>query len=316
MANLGYLQITRRCNQKCRFCSNPEREVTMKYADGEKYIKKLKKSGYIGVLFTGGEPTISEYLPRFIRYCGEIHFMHKLITNGQKLADSDYLAMLVESGLKHVCLSFHSCKPDVQNYLSQNENSYKNLVHALNNLSEYRDIVVDILTTINKFNASHLSDNVKFLMENYPFIHHFSWNNLDPRRNRTSQYPEVIPTLRDFELELKLAMDYLHASKKLFQVERVPLCYMAEYAHLSTETRKIVKDDERIIHFLDERGTLVWQDYMHGKAARCKICTVESICAGLIEMDTYYSSDELYPLFIDKDRIVARVMSASRAEIE
>ena len=88
----------------------------------------------------------------------------------------------------------------------------------------------------------------------------------------------------------------------------MPLCYMAEYAHLSTETRKIVKDDERMMYFLDERGRMVWSDYLHGKAACCKVCTVENICAGLHEMDTYYASEELYPLFIDRERVVAKIM--------
>ena len=311
MASLGYLQVTRRCNQKCRFCANPDRESEVDYASGTAYIEKLRSEGYAGVLFTGGEPTLSEHLPRLLQYCKKKNFIRKLITNGQTLADAKYLDMLVRKGLNHVCMSFHSCIPDVQNYLTQNPDSHANIISALENMAQYENLNVDILTTINKFNAGHLKENVQFLLRRFPFLTYFTWNNLDPRRNRTAEYPEVLHQLRDFELELKLAMDYLHRNRKPFQVERVPLCYMGGYEHLSTETRALVLDNKRLTYFLDERGCMVWEDYQHGKCDACRACTVESICAGLHEMDTYYSSDELYPLFVDKELIIRRIQKTS-----
>lgn len=311
MANLGYLQVTRRCNQQCRFCSNPDRDAEIDYKTGKAYIEKLRGEGYAGVLFTGGEPTLSEHLPRLIQYCDKKNYIRKLLTNGQKLADADYLDMLVNHGLDHVCISFHSCIPETQNILSQNPESFENIMRALTNLSGYSGMHVDILTTINRLNAGHLSSNVRFILKRFPFVNFFTWNNLDPRRNRTAQFPEVIPRLMDIELELKLAMDFLHRNRKPFQVERVPLCYMEGYEHLSTETRAIVLESKRMISFLDERGCMLWRDYMHGKGEACRVCTLEPICAGLHEMDTYYSSDELYPLFIDREKVIQRIQKTS-----
>ncbi|HOO56121.1 MAG TPA: radical SAM protein [bacterium] len=310
MANLGYMQVTRLCNQKCRFCSNPERESTLDFRQGIEQINSLRDQGYTGVMLTGGEPTLSEHLPAFLKYCDEIGFMHKLITNGQRICDPEYLEMLISNGLKHVCVSFHSCRPGVQNYLTQNPESLQNIIRSFENLSAYDDIAVDILTTINKYNADHLSDNVEFLMEKIPFFFHLTWNNLDPKMNRTVEYPDVIHRLRDIEVELKKAMDYLSEKGKPFQVERLPLCYMAEYAHLSTETRKIVKEEKRLLYFLDERGCLLWNEWEHGKAECCKSCSLETICAGLYEIDKCYSSKELYPLFIDKQKVIDRILGS------
>lgn len=309
MANIGYIQVTRRCNQKCRFCSNPEREANVSLAAGKKQIDQLQAKGYLCVLFTGGEPTVSDRLPAFIAHCRDIGFMHKLCTNAQKLADPDYLKLLARSGLRHVCISFHSCREDVQDFLTCTPGSFANIVRALDNLKQHPEIVVDILTTINKYNADHLSDNVSFLLENFPRFAHQTWNNLDPKMNRTSENPDTIPSLADFELELHRAMEIMDANGKRFQVERVPLCYMATHAHHSTETRRIVKNEERLTYFLDERGCLRWADWRHDKADCCAICTLNEICAGLYDSGVSYLPDELFPLFIDKNRIVRNILS-------
>lgn len=313
MANVGYMQVTRRCNQKCLFCSNPEREVEVSFEKGKKHIKTFQQKGYICVMFTGGEPTLSEHLPDLIKYCDKIDFDHKLCTNGQKLADKKYLEKLVDSGLRHVCLSFHSYKTEVQAHLAQNPDSLANIVKTLQNLSQYPHIAVDILTTINKCNADHLSDNVRFLLKYFPFIHFLTWNNLDPRLNRTEEHPEVIPKLSDIELDLHKSMGILESEGREFQVERLPLCYMAGYEHHSTETRRIVKQEGRLTYFLDDRGCLNWTEWHHDKAACCAICSLNEICAGLYQMDRYYSSSELFPVFVDKEKIVQRILAEQKA---
>ncbi len=311
MANIGYMQVTRRCNQKCRFCSNPEREADMGLRDGFAYIDDLREKRFLCVLFTGGEPTLSDDLPAFISHCRDINFMSKLCTNGQKLADRKYLKLLLDNGLNHICMSMHSHKPEVQDSLTSNPGSLDNILCALDNIAHYPEITLDILTTINKYNAGHLSGNIRFLLDRFPFFSHVTWNNLDPRMNRTTENPDTIPRLRDFHLELALAMDMLDTAGKPFQVERVPLCYMAEHADRSTETRRIVKREERLTYFLDERGALRWKNWEHDKADCCAVCTLNEICAGLYQKDIYYSSEELFPVFIDKNAVIAKILAGA-----
>jgi len=315
MANIGYLQVTRKCNQKCRFCSNPEREEELTLEAGCESIDEMRRRGYLCVMFSGGEPTMSKNLPGLIRRCGETGFMHKLCTNGQTLADADYLDELVRAGLRHVCLSMHSCRPDVQDFLSQTPGSSCNIARALANLSRHKDkVVVDILTTKNRYNSDHLSMNIAFLLEYFPNFHHVTWNNLDPRMNRTTEHPDTIPRLAGFELELGIAMDMLESRGREFQVERVPLCRMVTHAHRSTETRRIVKGEERLTYFLDERGRLRWNEWEHDKADCCAVCTLNEICAGLYQMDISYSSEELFPVFVDKQAVISAVLAGDAAQ--
>jgi hypothetical protein len=59
----------------------------------------------------------------------------------------------------------------------------------------------------------------------------------------------------------------------------MPLCYIRGYEWCSTETRKIVKDEERIIHFLDFREEIHETDFEHDKLPACKKCDLNSICS-------------------------------------
>jgi hypothetical protein len=88
---------------------------------------------------------------------------------------------------------------------------------------------------------------------------------------------------------------------------------MTEFAHCSTETRKIVKGEERTVHFLDEKGTVRQTDFVHAKADVCKSCSLDPICGGLFELGDHYDLAELHPVFVDKDAIVRRI-SEDRSE--
>ena len=84
---------------------------------------------------------------------------------------------------------------------------------------------------------------------------------------------------------------------------------MTEFAWASTETRKIVKGEERIVHFLDEKGTIRQTDFVHAKADVCQQCSLNDICGGLFELGEHYDLNELYPVFVERESIVAKVLA-------
>lgn len=308
MANLGYIQITRICNQKCLFCSNPANGRVIDFHEAKEAVDDYIARGYQGIIWTGGEPTLYPRLAELIAYAKERGIHSRIITNGQKMADLKYFKKLVDSGLEHVNISFFSHKPKIQNFLAQKSDSYRHIIKTLHNAQKI-GVITHVNTVINTYNADHLSDIVKFVVKKYPVVNHFIWNNIDPLMNRASKNVNTIPTLNDFEPELFKAMKFLDENGKTFRVERVPLCYMLEYAYRSTETRKIVKNEERIVHYLDDtKGVLRQTQWAYRKAECCAICTVKDICAGLWQMDVYYSSKELYPVFVDSDTIRKQIV--------
>ena len=308
MASLAYIQVCRICNQECRFCSNPSLDKTISLKKAKSLVDNYIRQGYEGVILSGGEPTMYPYLVKLISYIAAKGLPMRIITNGQKTANFEYIKSLTDAGLKHMGLSIYSHKPRIQSFLTKNKDSLKNIKITLNNI-ERLNMSVDIGTVINKYNAGHLSEIVEWLVKEYPFIRHFIWNNLDASMNRASENPDSIPSLIGFELELYKAMLFLHNKGKTFRAERVPLCYMTEFAHCSTEARKIIKKEERTIYFLDKKGLTFQKGWAYGKTECCNECSLNKICPGLYLIDKYFSSKELYPVFVSKDEVIKRVLA-------
>ena len=308
MATLAYLQVSRVCNQKCLFCSNPENGRVITWEEATSLVDSFAEQKAAGVIFTGGEPTLFERLPELAAYAQKKGLPPRLITNGQRVCKPDYLKALADAGLDHLHISVHSAKPEVQAVLTGNKNSLPNILKALENAGRLK-VRVDINTVINSLNAGHLSFTPRFLVERFPFLRHFVWNNMDPMMNTASLNPELVPKLRSFEVELHRAMAWLSSVGRSFRVERVPLCFMSDFAHFSTETRKLVKDEGREIYFLDEKGRRRQdkRSWTYDKSPRCKECAVAKICAGLYQMDVYYSSEELCPILTPAEAVAAKV---------
>jgi MoaA/NifB/PqqE/SkfB family radical SAM enzyme len=307
MAKLGYIQVTRQCNQKCIICSNPPTEKKLTLKKAKQKIDEIKKEGGEGVIITGGEPTLYENLPELISYASAKGIFPRIITNGQKIADFDYLKLLKNAGLRHLHLSIYSFKNSVQVAISKNENSLKNISKSLDNLKKIGGLTVDVNIAISKLNADHLSQTVSWLTEKYPFIQHFVFNNLDPFMNRASENPEVIPRMHDFELELHRVLKILGKKHKTFRVERVPLCFLPEFEFSSTETRKIVKHEARTVYFLDQKGKSTQHEWQSEKNQGCSSCSLDAICAGVYGWGRYYSVKELSPVFVDKQAIIKKI---------
>jgi len=310
MANVSYIQVLRKCNQKCIFCSNPENDNVLFYDEVTRILDKYKKKGIKEVIFTGGEPTLHADLSKIIIYANHLGFVCRIITNGQRISAKKYLQELVDAGLRKFHVSFYSYKPEIQNYLTQNKKSFVNLIKALTNLVDF-DVQVTINTVINKFNADHLDKNILFLLKKFPYIKHFVFNNCDPYLNRASENKFVIPRLRDFKESLIRALKILQLAKKTFRIEKVPLCYIADFAEFSTETRKIVKKENRLIYFLDQRG---YDDqpankFRYPKQKECQGCSLISICAGLQGANTYYDPAELIPQKNDPQMIINKILN-------
>ncbi|MBL8911315.1 MAG: radical SAM protein [Archangium sp.] len=308
MANLGYMQVVRHCNQYCRFCSNPSSGYVLDLETAKKEIDDFAQRKYFGVILTGGEPSLSPLIPEITRYAVD-HGLHvRMITNGSQLAKPGLAQQYADAGLKHFHVSIHSVREDLEDFLTGVKGSHALAMSALQHLTD-AGVTININTVINRFNADHLDENVQVLYSRFPSISHQVWNNLDPSMGRAETNRDTAHRLADFELSLARAMRWLHKAGRTFRVERVPLCYMTEFAHCSTETRKIIKKEERIVHFLDSKGTIRQTDWMHAKSEACKRCSLNDICGGLFELGDHYDLGELHPVFVPAEPIVQRVLA-------
>lgn len=297
MANIGYIQVNRYCNNACHFCSNPSNGSNITYDRWIELIDDFISKNYSWVIFTGWEPTLSPDLHKWIEYANKKWIANRMISNWMMCSNPDFVKKLSDSWLELVHFSVYSCYKDIHDFLTDTPWSWEKLVKSItNSLNNW--IRVQVNTVINHFNQNHLDKTVKFLVKYFPEINHFVWNNLDPLMMRKTE--TALKTLPDFDeasKSLLKALEFLNNTWRTFRVERFPLCYMKWFEYASTETRKIVKDEERIVHFLDNRETIRqhWKHWEHDKLEECKKCDLNGICAWIYEREKFYNYVKVYP---------------------
>jgi MoaA/NifB/PqqE/SkfB family radical SAM enzyme len=79
-----------------------DRELTTE--EWQIIIDKAWQAGIPHIIFTGGEATLREDLPQLIAHAEKNGQVCGLLTDGLKLADKEYLEMLLQTGLDHVML--------------------------------------------------------------------------------------------------------------------------------------------------------------------------------------------------------------------
>lgn len=310
MANIWYIQVNRYCNNKCHFCSNPSNWNNITYERWIELINDFIKRKYSWIIFTGWEPTLSSDLDKWIKYSTDNNMDCRIISNGMKCADFDYVKNLKESWLWLIHFSLYSYIPGIHDFLTDTPGSYKKLLKSIQNALKLW-IRVRLNSVINKYNQTHLHKTVKFIVKNFPDIHHFVWNNLDPQMMRQTDI--ALSTLPDFDIageNLVKAMSFLESTWRTFRVERLPLCFMRWFEWASTETRKIVKNEERIVHFLDFRWSFKEFEWEHEKFSECERCDLKSICAWIYEKENYYNYVKVIPQKLsiqEKEKIINKI---------
>lgn len=118
-----------------------ERELTTE--EWQIIMDKAWEAGIPHIIFTGGEATLREDLPQLIAHAEKNGQVCGLLTDGLKLADKDYLELLLQTGLDHIML-----------ILQPNEPLSWKAIEAI----VPQDIFLTVHLTLNKENASEVSE--------------------------------------------------------------------------------------------------------------------------------------------------------------
>jgi len=297
MANIWYIQVNRHCNNSCHFCSNPSNGTNISYEKWIELIDDFVEREYKWIIFTWWEPTLSPDLPRWFSYTRERGIENKMISNGMMCSDPDFMKRLADAGLQSVHFSVFSCHEKVHDFLSNTPGSWKKLMMSITNALSY-GVEVRINTVINHYNQNHLDTTIRFLTRHFPPLRHFIWNNLDPfMMRKTSTAYSTLPDFQIVSPSLIRALNFLETTDRTFRVESLPLCFMRWYEYAATETRKIVKDEERLVHFLDFREVSHQKSswFLHNKMPECSDCDLNKICWWIYDPEGAYKYVQVVP---------------------
>ncbi len=314
----NYIQITRRCNQECVFCSNPYIDQDLTLEEFKKLIDELKTLGCKDVFLTGGEPTLNKELFDMIRYCKDININVKMITNAQLLSNEDFYKKIIDSGISTIHISTYSHKKEIHDKITRKKDSYDNLIKALKNITKisnttnniigHKKVNVNLNIVISSFNYNELSQTIDFYIKNFPTINHYCLNYIDVNSGRAKDKTEFAPRYILIEHELNKSLHLLKNNNKTFRIERIPLCYLTEFEDLNTECRKIVKKEQHVIKYTNKNNiTYHNKPPEYHKNQSCKICKLKRICPGIYNKEIL-DRNENYPVFIDPLKIISKIL--------
>lgn len=160
------LALTYRCQNECAHCYNEEkREVTELTKEAWfDVIDRLWELGIPHIVFTGGEPTLVQFLPELIRRSESHGQITGLVTNGRQLAESGYLMSLIQAGIDHVQVTVLSHQEAVHDELVCSEGAWKETVEGLKR-AVGQDVYLSTNTTIMSENLEDIEQTVRFLID-------------------------------------------------------------------------------------------------------------------------------------------------------
>ena len=169
---LSELALTYRCNLKCEFCyagcncvSNPANDETeMSPREIEKIIEKIYCEAKVpSISFTGGEPTLDENLPRYIRFAKNIGMRVNLITNATLISKSS-AEKFAKAGLDSAQVSIEGIRSGTHDKIVNSQGAFDKSIAGFFNLKR-AGILTHTNTTITKTNFVEAALFPKFVRE-------------------------------------------------------------------------------------------------------------------------------------------------------
>jgi len=177
-----------------------DRELTTE--EWQIIMDKAWQAGIPHIIFTGGEATLRDDLPQLIAHAEKNGQVCGLLTDGLKLADKEYLELLLQTGLDHVMLVLQPNEPL----------SWK----AIETIVP-QDLFLTVHLTLNKENASDAKDILQKIA--YSGVENISLSTSDS--DLLNDLLELQDTAHSLRLALRWDLSVPYSSSNPLAIETV-----------------------------------------------------------------------------------------------
>lgn len=129
------LDVTNYCNNKCRFCYNPDSKP---YKNDLPQSDKLQKivtiigdTGTKEILYLGGEPFSGRTIEDLLEIGSKFGMFQRAVSNGSFFKDVGTCLRLKEKGLDEVGISFHSSSSGIHDKIAGRKGAFKDAVTGI-----------------------------------------------------------------------------------------------------------------------------------------------------------------------------------------
>src|SRR5262245_6774485 len=168
------VDLTNRCNMMCDPCFMDANQVGYVHELSWEEIQEIMRNALeikprrqMSIQFSGGEPTMSPYFLKAVRYARELGYNSvQAATNGIEFAKSkDFARKAAEAGMRYAYLQFDGIGNDANSH-RQIGNLFDVKLRAINNMHEAGIEIVLVTTLVNGVNNDQVGPIIKFAQEN------------------------------------------------------------------------------------------------------------------------------------------------------
>jgi len=285
------------CNNLCKFCvqgDKRDRYGSKTKKQVQKELTNAKKNGCLGVVFTGGEPTLVKDLVSLVAFAKKIGFkLIQIQSNGRMFAYRKFCESLIKAGVNEFSPALHGYTAELHDYLTGSTGSFEQVVLGIKNLKSLGQPVI-INSVVTRSNYRHLPELAHLLVSlkvdqyQFAFVHALG--------TAGKNFYSVVPRKSLIEPYIKKGLDVGIKAGLRVMTEAIPYCFMDGYEEYIAE--KIIPHgpiydwDTVIDDFYVARTTSG-----KSKGKFCKKCKANNICEGpWKEYPEHYGWDEFKPI--------------------
>ena len=287
-AEVLVIRPTVNCNQDCTFCSANETSQNV-WTDPDEMVRAIARAARRGVThlsFSGGEPTLSRELPRFLRAAKRVGIPKlELVTNAVLLDSERRVKELVDAGLSHAFVSLHTHDEAISATLTQKRGDHARTVRGIQRLLD-AGVHTVLNHVITSRNAPFVERYIEFIHREFGGRAKLSFAFVTPQFKALEnldlipKLTEVMPYLRRaMRLATELGQHFIVGSR-----QGIPPCFLREFEAWSD--------------VLDLANEALSEDApQKERAPGCDDCRYSNQCTGLWKVYTArYGTAELRPL--------------------
>jgi SynChlorMet cassette radical SAM/SPASM protein ScmE len=167
MPRLVDLEITSRCNLRCKYCYYYENPA-VEYRDLPteawlNFFDELGRSNVMEVCIAGGEPFMRKDLPELIAGIIRNRMRFSILSNGGLITDEIAAFLADTPRCNYVQISIDGSRPEPHD-AARGQGSFEKAVRGIRILQAY-DIPVAVRVTIHRHNVHDLENIARFLLE-------------------------------------------------------------------------------------------------------------------------------------------------------
>lgn len=153
-----YLDITNKCNLKCKFCFHDVRKDNP-FSKEQLYhiIDMIVDANILEVAFIGGEPLMYDYFSDLVIYAKSKGLRLSVFTNGTRIKEN--IKILKKYVGSSISISLHAPNDELQDLISGGRYTYSTIIENLQYLNKH-GIIPEIAFTPCKYNVNLLYETI------------------------------------------------------------------------------------------------------------------------------------------------------------